>query len=130
MIDWLKNVAVRMAGLGKAVDALDGQDSKTYAAGAEKILTGAAAVLAGLAGIAGQLVAAHGSADYWALAQGLLHNVSVGTITGGWALILSGKADIAQRHATAKLAEAAKVVPTVPAVVPAAVEPGTGSKPA
>ncbi len=114
----MTNVLLRLFGFGKAVDALDGETSKTYAAGAQKILTGVAAIAGGVAAIAAQFVAAKGGAEYLQIGQGLLHNPAFGAISAGWVLILDGKATIAQRHAIAKAAASA-----APVVAPAASAP-------
>lgn len=108
------NFLMRAFGLGKAVDALDGESSKAYMGGVGQILTGAATLLGGLAGIAGQLVGAHGGAEYVALAKGLAHDPSAGLVLGGAALISKGWADIGQRHALAKAVNDAKATEVVP----------------
>lgn len=100
----LVNLVLRISGLGKAVDALNGETSKTYQGGAILILTGAATLLGGLAGVLGQVVAAASGADYLALAQGLGHNASAGLVMAGAATIGKGIAVIGQRHALAKAA--------------------------
>lgn len=109
------NLVLRLTGLGKAVDALNGETSKTYQGGALLILTGAATLLGGVAGILSQVLASSTGADYLALAQGLPHNASAGLIVAGAGTIGKGIAVIGQRHATAKAA----VVPVAPAVAPA-----------
>ena len=107
MTNWL----MRLVGLGEAVDALDGEKSKTYAGGVGLILAGAASILGGLAGIAGQIVAAHGGADYLALVKGIPHNASAGLILAGYAGIKQGLAVIGARHAIAKATKDATVPP-------------------
>ncbi len=109
------NFVIRVVGLGKAVDALNGESSKTYLGAAVMILTGAATLLGGVAGIAGQVAAAATGADYLALAQGLAHNSSAGLVLAGAGTIGKGIAVIGQRHALAKAA--------APAPVSASVEP-------
>lgn len=105
------NFVLRLSGLGKAVDALNGETSKTYLGGAVMILTGAATLLGGLAGIAGQVVAAASGADYLALVQGIGHNASAGLVMAGAATIGKGVAVIGQRHAIAKAAPVAESKP-------------------
>lgn len=97
------NGALRLFGFGKAVDALDGETSKAYIGGLGMILTGAATLLGGLAGIAAQVVAAHGGGDYIALVRDLPHNPSAGLVLAGAAAIGKGISAIGQRHAVAKL---------------------------
>lgn len=101
-MNMLVNLVLRMTGLGKAVDALNGETSKTYLGGVVLILTGAATLLGGVAGIAGEVLAASTGAEYMALAKGLTHNASAGLVVAGAGTIGKGIAVIGQRHATAK----------------------------
>lgn len=104
------NLVLRLTGLGKAVDALNGETSKTYLGGAVLILTGAATLLGGVAGIVGQVAAASTGAEYLSLAKGLTENASAGLILAGAGAIGKGISAIGQRHALAK-AVAAEVKP-------------------
>lgn len=121
------NFAMRLLGLGKVVDALDGETSKACIVGLGKILTGGAAVLTGSAHVAALLLAAHGGADYLAIGQQLYHgDADTAAIAGGFLLILSGYQAIAQRHAIAKLANAvADVAAAAAPVTPTAAVPMT-----
>lgn len=122
----LINFAMRMLGLGKVVDALDGETSKACIAGLGKILTGGAAVMTGSAHVTSLLFAAHGSADYLAIAQQLYHgDADTAAILGGVALILSGYQAIGQRHAVAKLANALDGAMVSAAATPATPPPPT-----
>lgn len=96
------NFVLRLTGLGKAVDALNGKTSKTYLGGAVLILTGAATLLGGAAGVIGEVLAASTGPEYLAIAKGLAHNASAGLIVAGAGTIGKGIAVIGQRHATAK----------------------------
>lgn len=96
------NFVMRVAGFGKAVEALDGETSKTYAAGVGQILTGVAGIVAGLGMYSAQFVAAKGGAAYLEILQGALHNPATLALGAGWTEILKGRATIAQRHAIAK----------------------------
>lgn len=98
----LVNFVMRVAGFGKAVEALDGETSKTYAAGAGEMLTGAVGILTGAGMFLAQFVAAKGGAEYLAIAQGALHNPATAAIGLGWTTFLKGRATIAQRHALVK----------------------------
>ena len=108
------NFALKALGLGKAVEALDGEDSKAYAAGVQQIMTGGATLLGGLSGYASEFVSAHGAADYLAIVQNWKHDTNAGLLIAGWALIQAGKAAIANRHATAKLHNAVEAKPETP----------------
>lgn len=107
------NFLMRAFGLGKAVEALDGETSKAYAGGVGQILAGAAGILGGLAGIAGQVVAAHGGPEYLSLVQGLAHNPSAAAVLAGAGFISAGLSAIGQRHALVK-AQVAPVAPVEP----------------
>lgn len=100
----MTNLIMRLLGLGKAIDALDGEKSKAYQGGVGMILAGAASVLGGLAGVVGNVIAAKGGPAYLALIQGIPHDSSVGLILAGYAGIKAGWAVIGQRHAVAKAA--------------------------
>lgn len=106
------NFLMRRFGLGEAVDALDGEGSKAYAGAVGQILTGAATLLGGLAGIASEFIAAHGGAAYLAILQHLKTDPSAGAVLAGAALISSGWTAIGQRHALAKAANAADGTPS------------------
>lgn len=95
---------MKMMGLGKAVEALDGAPSKAYAAGVGKILTGLAGILGGLAMVCAAFVDAHGAGSYYALLQEAVKGPAGAAIGAGWLLILGGWGDIGQRHAIAKTA--------------------------
>jgi hypothetical protein len=112
-MDKIVNFVIRAVGLGKAVDALNGETSKTYQGAAILILTGAATLLGGIAGVVGQIAAAATGADYLALAQGLAHNSSAGLIMAGAGTIGKGIAIIGQRHALAKAVASEPVVAPV-----------------
>lgn len=101
-MNFIKTLLLKWVGLEKAVEALDAEDSKAYAAGAEKIMAGAASIATGLGMYAAQFVAAKGASEYLAILQGALHNPATLAITGGWLSIKSGKADIGLRHAILK----------------------------
>ncbi len=121
-MNMIVNAVMRLCGLGKAVDALNGEASKTYLGAVVVILTGAATLLGGVAGIAGQVIAASTGADYLALAQGIGHNASAGLVMAGAAGIGKGIAIIGQRHAQANAdavvaAAPVAVVPTAPVAV-------------
>jgi hypothetical protein len=105
------NLVMRIAGFGKAVEALDGETSKTYAAGVGQILTGAAGILGGLGMYATQFIGAKGGAEYLGIVQGALHNPATAAIGFGWSEILKGRATIAQRHALAKAVSESKDAP-------------------
>lgn len=105
------NFVMRLSGFGKAIEALDGETSKTYGAGVGKILTGAAEILGGVATLASQFVAAKGGANYLALVQDIPHGLAAAAIVHGWNAILDGRAVIAQRHAVAKAIVAAPEAP-------------------
>lgn len=111
------NFVLRMLGFGKAVDALDGETSKAYIGGLGQILTGVATLAGGAAGIASQLLSAHGGGDYLAIAQGLTHNANAGLVLAGAGLISKGVADIGNRHAIAKASASAEAA--APAAAPA-----------
>lgn len=102
------NFLMRAVGLGKAVDALDGETSKTYMGGIGLMLTGLATMAGGAAGLIGEIAAAHGGAEYLAIARGIPHNASVGLILAGAAGISKGYAAIGQRHALAAAVKDAK----------------------
>ena len=101
-MNFLINAALRIFGFGKALDALNGETSKTYAAGAQKMLTGMAGIVTGLSMFAAQFIAAKGGAEYLAIIQGLTSNPAMLALGAGWALFLDGKATVAQRHALVK----------------------------
>jgi hypothetical protein len=110
--------AMRIMGLGKAVDALDGEASKAYAGAVGQILSGLAAILGGLAGLVSQFAACHGGAEYLKFVQGLSQDPSAGAVLAGAALISMGWAAIGQRHALAKNAQAPAAAPVPPAPAP------------
>lgn len=111
------NLLMRMLGLGKAVDALDGETSKAYIGGLGMILTGAGTLLAGAGNIASEVLPLHGAAAYLSFAQGLSHDPNTALLMAGAAAISKGLADIGNRHAIAKL-----VNPEVATQVPQAGE--------
>lgn len=96
------NFVMRLMGLGSAVDALDGESSKAYAGAVGQILTGAAGLLGGLAGLVAEFVAAHGVDSYLEIIKNIKHDPSAGAVLAGAALISSGYTAIGQRHALAK----------------------------
>lgn len=106
------NAVMRFVGLGKAVDALDGESSKAYLGGVGLIATGLATALGGIAGVVGEIAVSHGGAAYLALLQGLPHNASAGLVLAGLTSIKAGIAAIGLRHAMAK-AQAAAEAPKV-----------------
>lgn len=98
------NIVMRLMGLGKAVDALDGETSKAYLGGVGEILSGAASLLTGSAHIVVALAAAHGVDAYLDIGKSLFHgNADTALVLAGAALVSKGLADIGNRHATAKL---------------------------
>ncbi len=107
----MTNFIMRLCGFGKAVDALDGETSKTDGAGVGKILPGGAEILGGVSTLVAQFVAAKGGAGYLSLVKDVPHGLSAAAIIHGWNTILDGRAIIAQRHALAK-AVAASTPPT------------------
>jgi hypothetical protein len=117
------NFAMRVMGLGKAVEALDSESSKAYSAAVGKMFLGASSCLGGLAGLISEFVAAHGGAAYLALIQGLATDPSAILIGAGIGLILTGWGDIGQRHATAVAAKAAAEAAKASAITPAPVPP-------
>lgn len=125
-MNFIQNILMRALGLGKAVDALDGETSKAYLGGVGLILTGAATALGGLAGIAGELIAAHGGPAYWALASNIPHDASAGLFLAGLAGIHQGISQIGQRHALADSENSAVSLPaqSIPAVA-ASIPPAT-----
>lgn len=100
------NIIMRLMGFGAAVDALDGETSKAYIGGVGEILSGAATLLGGLANIVAQIVPLHGASAYFDFARNISHDPSAALVVAGLALIHKGIADIGNRHATAKLANA------------------------
>lgn len=114
-------LVMRMMGLGKAVDALDGQASKAYIGGVGQILTGVATLLGGAANVLGAVVKLQGMDQYIAYAQSLSHDPNAALVVAGMALISKGLADIGNRHALAKAAatDPAAAVPGAPATPPA-----------
>lgn len=116
----IENFVMRLFGLGKAIDALDGETSKSYLGGAGLILAGLGSIAAGAAGVVGELVAAHGGPAYLALLKNLPHDASAGLVLGGYASIKAGIAAIGLRHAMAKAAAAAPAAAPVAAPAPSA----------
>jgi hypothetical protein len=109
------NAAMRVLGLGKAVDAIGGETSKAYLGGLGQILTGGASVLLAVANIVLQLQGAHGAGDLVSVGQALLHgDPRVLAIGAGIGLISKGLADIGNRHATAEVANAIAAQPIAP----------------
>lgn len=109
------NFAMRCFGLGKAVDALDGETSKAYTGGIGNVLLGASGVLGGLAGMAVQLVGMKGGASYLEFGQNLGHNPATLAVLMGAKTFMEGWTAIGQRHAIAKAeAAAAPVLPLKP----------------
>jgi hypothetical protein len=100
----IANLIMRLVGLGKAVDALDGETSKAYIGGVGMMLSGAATLVGGLANLAGEIVPLHGGAAYFDFARNLSHDPNAALVLAGAGLISKGVAEIGQRHATAKLA--------------------------
>lgn len=109
----ITNLIVRLAGGSKAIEVLNGEQSKTYAAASGKILTGMAGILGGLAMLATGFIEAKDASGYLMLLKGLVSpaNPITAAVIGGWYLILDGKANIGQRAATAKAALVATVTP-------------------
>lgn len=95
------NLIARLFGLDKGVETVE--MGKAYLGGIGGILTGAAAVLGGAAGLIKEIMPLHDVAGYLAFAQGFMQDANVGIITGGALAISAGYAVIGQRHATAKL---------------------------
>ena len=112
------NLAMRMMGLGKAVDALDGETSKAYIGGVATILTGAATLLGGAANIVAEVLPLHGGAAYFDFARNLSHDPNAALVLAGAAAIGKGLADIGNRHATAKLANAVAAQAQAPTAAP------------
>ena len=110
----LVNIVMRAVGLGKAVDALDGEASKAYVGGLGTMLAGAAGVLAALANLLGEVLPLHGGAEYLKFVQGLSHNPNMAAILLGVAAVSKGLADIGNRHAVAKLADSQKTTAPPP----------------
>lgn len=98
--------AMRALGLGKALDAVNGQTSKAYIGGVGQILSGIAAIVGGSANLVMSLLPLHGAAEYLAFAKGLSQDTNAAVILGGVALLSKGIADIGQRHALAKAVNA------------------------
>lgn len=101
------NFILRLLGLGKAVDALDGGTSKAYLGGLGMILSGGATLLGGIAKIVMAIVPLHGIGQYIEFAQSLPNDPNAALVLAGVALISKGIADIGQRHAVAKIAQPA-----------------------
>jgi len=101
-MNFVTNLIVRFAGGAKAIEVLNGRQSKTYAAASGKILTGVAGILSGLAMLATSFIEAKDAAGYLSLIQGLAQptNPITAALIGGWYLVLDGKANIGQRAAT------------------------------
>lgn len=93
-------VVLRMLGAGNAIDALDGEPSKAYAAGVNKMIGGAVTVLGGVSGLLYKFINTRGAAKYIAIAQD--SKVEFGAIALGWHMAWDGWADIGHRHALAK----------------------------
>lgn len=102
----IANFLLRALGFGKAVDALDGETSKAYLGGLGLILSGAASTLAGAANLVLEVVPLKGAGAYIAFAQSLSHDPNTALVLAGAAMVSKGIAEIGQRHATAKLANA------------------------
>lgn len=113
------NLIMRLLGLGKAVDALDGETSKAYAGAVVVMFGGAATLLGGVANLIGEFVPLHGGAAYLSFAQGLTHDPNLALVLAGAAAIGKGLTDIGQRHAVAKLANATLNQPPAPTAPPA-----------
>lgn len=131
----MTNLLLRLFGFGKAIDALDGEESKTYAAGAQALLLGLGGMIGGVVGLLGEFIAAKGATAYLAIVQNAGHDPYVKAVVAGWGAILAAKAVIAQRHATAKLSNAldeaqAQAPANAPAPVPAAAPDSGSAKPA
>lgn len=130
-MNFLVNLAMKWMGLQSAVDALDGETSKAYLGGVGLILGGLGSVCAGLAGIVAAVVPLQGGAAYLAYAQNLSHDTNAGLVLAGYAAIMKGYADIGNRHATAKLAQAVAVLPAAPvAAAPVVPAPAPAAVPA
>ena len=103
MRDMIVNGVMRVFGLGKAVDALNGESSKAYLGGVIKILGGVSSIALGVAGVAAQVAACSAGACYANVGQGLFQgNAQTAMILGGVGMIGAGVAAIGQRHALAK----------------------------
>lgn len=101
----IANIIMRLMGLGKAVDALDGATSKAYIGGVGLILSGAATTLGGAANLVLEIVPLHGGAAYFKFVQNASHDPNVGLVLAGAAVIAKGLAEIGQRHAIAKMGQ-------------------------
>lgn len=124
------NFAMRMLGLGKVVDALDGETSKTCIAAVGKILAGGISVMTGSAHVTALILAAHGGAEYFQIGKQLYHgDADTAMIAGGILAIMGGYADIGNRHATAKLANALDAQASGPSTAPPAA-PAAATTPA
>lgn len=108
-MNFVTNLIVKLAGGAKAVEVLNGQQSKTYAAASGKILMGAAGILGGLAMLATGFIEAKDAAGYLNLIKDLASpaNPTTAAVLAGWYLILDGKGDIGQRKALAVAASEA-----------------------
>ena len=110
-MNFLMNIGLKALGLQSALDAVNGETSKAYLGGLGLILGGLGSILAGAAGIVQGLLPLHTGAEYLAFAQGIEHNASAGLILAGWVSVSKGYSAIGQRHALAKLQNAATGVP-------------------
>lgn len=113
------NLAMKAMGLGGALDALDGETSKAYQGAVVTILTGAATFIGGLANLAAEIFPLHGGAAYVDFARSLSHDPNLALVLAGLAAIGKGWADIGNRHATAKLANAVAAQAQAPTPAPA-----------
>ncbi len=114
-MNFIQNFVLRALGLGKAVDALDGETSKAYLGGVGLILTGLASLAGGVAHVATAIVAAHGGPEYLAIGRALYAgNADTALLLAGLGMVSKGWAEIGQRHALAKSDAAAAVPPAQP----------------
>lgn len=108
----LANVLMRIMGMGKAVDALDGATSKAYIGGVGLILTGLVSLLTGSAHVLSQVFAAHGGAAYFDILKSLYAgDADTALFIAGAAAVSKGIAEIGARHALAKAQSDANSVP-------------------
>lgn len=123
----LANVIMRAIGLGKAVDALDGETSKAYIAGVMAMLGGAVSISTALIHILNLVFQAHGGAAYYDIFKAIqAGNADTVLLGAGYLAIAKGYADIGHRHALAEIANAQG--DPAPAPAPAAPPPPDPAK--